>query len=263
MHHLAHSVFSPRATVLFSLLSALFDCPLFATATSFGNQEGITTTLGMQSPHSHLTFSDSVVLTLHTPKVAGSSMIKVLRSISKLTGMTFLARDVYSTFMFMPKPCSILKKYNIKLMSDEIGLPEAMAIRGVIQSCAPSARLGTKFVGFFRQPLHTTISAFVQVLHNLEDLRDDHPGTVLAIKMLDQGGKLEFFLRGKLCNYKREWCPNIQSHYLGLLSRNPVEAVRNNSIGSMLTQLDTFGIVEAFEVSICLIAYDLAGGRHG
>jgi hypothetical protein len=229
-----------------------------------------------------------IVLVLHTPKVAGYSVLNTLKSFNTRWPDRFgelweppdrrqcsnQRRVPESDWSGFDWSCACLE--GVQFVSAEItraiGLTWARQVR---RRCGRAVHV----VGFFRAPERTAVSTFVQLLDH-DCLTGAQPLLSAACSRTDTtAGMLGDFLAGKLCAATINACTNKQSRYLLLGDSKAAaessprgrggkgggggggayagECVSRARLDSALGSLASLGIVEAFEVSVCLMVHTL------
>ena len=237
-----------------------------------------------------------IVLVLHTPKVAGYSMLNTLNSIHARWPDRF--GELWEPPEALPplwvpvhrpergqclnqRPqqqgaadpfdwvCACLE--GVQFVSSEISRALGLAwARQVRRRCGRTVHV----VGFFRAPVRAAVSTFVQLLDH-DCLTGAQPVLSAACSRTDTtAGMLDDFLAGKLCSATINACTNKQSRYFLLGDSKgredgggggggggggayAGECVSRARLDSALGSLASLGIVEAFEVSVCLMAHTL------
>jgi hypothetical protein len=117
----------------------------------------------------------------------------------------------------------------------------------------------------------------------MEDLQDRTPKLYKRLKKMPQEQLMRDYFKNKFCiadgEYRPDWCIEKQTRFLGLIK--PADGYYFNDEGlknvtyqatlptaaqieTELAKLSAFGIVEALDVSVCLIIYKTqAGGSLG
>jgi hypothetical protein len=105
----------------------------------------------------------------------------------------------------------------------------------------------------------TAVSSFVQFRTvNIEDIKELSPSLFSALKSLPAEQLMTYYFSNKLCNFAgvcMDWCNNKQSRYLGVIKASASAQPSKATLRATLSKLSSFGIAEAFDLSICLILY--------
>ena len=208
-----------------------------------------------------------LAMLLHTPKVAGTSMIAWLNSMGGRYGCGKLwdgvtNREEFAERCPSKRLCACAARQNVQFLADEVGISVGRQLkRDAWKACGRRLHL----VSFFREPVHTALSTFVQVAD--VDCKDegDEDTRAACNKFTDPTRLFQAFLDGKLCYVRPALCNNKQSLFAGASSftvqpSGAAVAAGNCSaarLDAALVPLDVVGIVEAFDVSVCLVAHVL------